>query len=124
MSAVLSIFPALQVERGLPDEYFVNSKEAAFTRMAARFRENTPEAAALRQLLPEILNTRAGWRLCAGRLQDGLRAPWRTALWLPGCSALPLIFQPRRLKPITTANLNISAGMESMPRNAGLLKWM
>ena len=35
---------------GLPDEYFVNSKEAAFTRMAARFRENTPEAAALRQL--------------------------------------------------------------------------
>lgn len=50
VSAVLSIFPALQVERGLPDEYFVNSKEAAFTRMAARFRENTPEAAALRQL--------------------------------------------------------------------------
>ena len=70
-----------QVERGLPDEYFVNSKEAAFTRMAARFRENTPEAAALRQLLPEILNTRAGWRLCAraaagrpARLEDSALA--------------------------------------------------
>ncbi len=50
VSAVRGIFPGLTPLRDLPDEYYANSKEAAFSRMAARFRENTGEAAALRLL--------------------------------------------------------------------------
>jgi len=50
VSAVGEIFPTLEPLRGLPDKYFANSEEAAFSRMAARFTENTEEAAALRLL--------------------------------------------------------------------------
>ena len=50
VNAVQNIFPGLRAESGLPDEYFANSREATFSRMAARFSENTPEAAALRLL--------------------------------------------------------------------------
>ena len=50
VSAVQEIFPTLEPLRFLPDEYFANSKEAAFSRMAARFTENTGEAGALRML--------------------------------------------------------------------------
>lgn len=50
VSAVKEIFPSLVPICSLPDEYFANSKEAAFSRMAAHFSENTPQAAALRLL--------------------------------------------------------------------------
>ena len=50
ISAVREIFPDLTPLCFLPDEYFANSKEAAFSRMAARFTENTGEAGALRLL--------------------------------------------------------------------------
>ena len=48
--AVREIFPNLEPLRHLPDEYFANSREAAFSRMAARFTENSGEAGALRLL--------------------------------------------------------------------------
>lgn len=50
VSAMLEIFPGMEALRDLPDEYFANSREAAFSRMAARFTENTGEAEALRLL--------------------------------------------------------------------------
>ncbi len=53
VSSLRAVFPTLREEKNLPDEFFANSMEAAFTRMAARFRENTPEAAALRKLFSE-----------------------------------------------------------------------
>ncbi len=68
VSAVRSVFPTLEPLRDLPDEYFANSREAAFSRMAARFTQNTGEAAALRQLFAgdsrmEALERAAGRRL-------------------------------------------------------------
>ncbi len=42
------VFPTLEPERDLPEEFFANSREAAFSRMAARWRERSPEAEALR----------------------------------------------------------------------------
>ncbi len=53
LSCVQAVFPDSRIQRALPDEYFANSREAAFSRMAARFRENTPQAAALRALFRE-----------------------------------------------------------------------
>lgn len=53
VSAVEEIFPKLEPLRDLPDAYFANSREAAFSRMAARFTENTGEAAALKKLFLE-----------------------------------------------------------------------
>lgn len=53
VSAVMGVFPSLRPERDLPDEYFANSREAAFSRMAARYGENSAEAAALRLLFQE-----------------------------------------------------------------------
>ena len=47
---LLSIFPTMQPLRDLPDEYFCSSREAAFSRMAARFTEQSGEAGALRAL--------------------------------------------------------------------------
>lgn len=44
------IFNSIERIKGLPDEYFANTKEAAFSRMAARFTENSSEAAAFRKL--------------------------------------------------------------------------
>ena len=43
------VFPTLEPERDLPEEFFANSREAAFSRMAARWRERSPEAEALRR---------------------------------------------------------------------------
>lgn len=67
VSAVKAVFPDLREEKDLPDEFFANSMEAAFTRMAARFRENTPKAAALRKLFSEEPRY-------AGKLEALLRA--------------------------------------------------
>ncbi len=53
VSGVRDVFPDLVPLRDLPDEYFANSGEAAFSRMAARFTENTGEAGALRLLFRE-----------------------------------------------------------------------
>ncbi len=53
ISAVREIFPTLEPLHALPDAYFANSEEAAFSRMAARFTENTGEAAAFRLLFSE-----------------------------------------------------------------------
>lgn len=50
VSGILSIFPAMKPLRDLPDEYFCSTREAAFSRMAARFTENSGEAGALRAL--------------------------------------------------------------------------
>lgn len=53
VSALLGMFPTLRPLRNLPDEYFANSKEAAFSRMAARFTAADGEAGALRQLFAD-----------------------------------------------------------------------
>lgn len=50
IAEIREVFPTLEPLRDLPDEYFANSREAAFSRMAARFTENSPEAEALRLL--------------------------------------------------------------------------
>ncbi len=48
VTQVRGIFPGLQPVTELPEAYFANSREAAFSRMAARWRENSPQAAALK----------------------------------------------------------------------------
>ena len=53
VAGVRGIFPGLEPERNLPEEFFANSREAAFSRMAARWRENSPQAEALRQFARE-----------------------------------------------------------------------
>lgn len=50
VTALLGIFPTLRPLRDLPDVYFANSKEAAFSRMAARFNQTDSASGALRQL--------------------------------------------------------------------------
>lgn len=70
VSAVREIFPTLEPMRFLPDGYFANSREAAFSRMAARFRENTGEAQALRLLFqndPEYAGRLEALERAAGR---------------------------------------------------------
>lgn len=53
VEGVLGAFPNLRPRRDLPDEYFANSRQAAFSRMAARWQENSPQAAALRRFVME-----------------------------------------------------------------------
>lgn len=53
VSGLMQLFPALQVEKNLPDEFFANTKEAAFARMAAKYQENTGESMALQRLFAE-----------------------------------------------------------------------
>lgn len=67
IAAVREIFPSLKVRRDLPDELFADTREAAFTYMAAHYRENTPAAAAYRALF-------AGREDYAGRLEALARA--------------------------------------------------
>lgn len=81
ISAVREIFPDLTPLCFLPDEYFANSKEAAFSRMAARFTENTGEAGALRLLFQgetEFEGRMAALDRAAGRspvrMEDGALA--------------------------------------------------
>lgn len=50
VNGIRGIFPELPVWTNLPAEYFANSREAAFSKMAALYRENTPESAALAAL--------------------------------------------------------------------------
>lgn len=53
VSAVRAVFPTLEPLHDLPREFFADSKEAAFSRMAACFKENTGEAAAYRLLFQD-----------------------------------------------------------------------
>lgn len=53
VTQVRGIFPTLRPQEDLPEAYFANSGEAAFSRMAARWRENSGEAAALREFAAE-----------------------------------------------------------------------
>ena len=50
VSGLLGIFPSLRPLRDLPDEYFANSREAAFSRMASRFTGTDGASGALRKL--------------------------------------------------------------------------
>lgn len=50
VSGLLGIFPSLRPLRDLPDEYFANSREAAFSRMASRFTGKDGTSGALRKL--------------------------------------------------------------------------
>lgn len=50
VTSLLGIFPTVKPQRDLPDHFFANTKEAAFSRMAARFTDEDGEAAALRAL--------------------------------------------------------------------------
>ena len=50
---LFAIFPTMRPLRDLPDEYFCSSREAAFSRMAARFTEQSGEAGALRALFAD-----------------------------------------------------------------------
>lgn len=50
VTGIEKIFSSIQRDKNLPDEYFANTREAAFSRMAARFTENSSEAAAFRKL--------------------------------------------------------------------------
>ncbi len=50
---VRGVFPTLRPEQELPESFFANSREAAFSRMAARWRERTPAAEALRRFVRE-----------------------------------------------------------------------
>lgn len=70
VSALLGIFPGLRPLRDLPDEFFANSREAAFSRMAARFTEADGASAALRELF-------AGDPAYRGRLEALERAAGR-----------------------------------------------
>lgn len=53
VSALLGIFPTLKPWKDLPGEYFANSRESAFSQMAARFTGTDGEAAAFRKLFEE-----------------------------------------------------------------------
>ncbi len=53
IAAVREVFPALVPLKDLPDEYYANSREAAFSRMAARMGERTAAAASFRALFAE-----------------------------------------------------------------------
>ena len=50
VTGLQSIFPGLRPWKNLPGEYFANSREAAFSRLAARFHAADGEAGALRLL--------------------------------------------------------------------------
>lgn len=51
IAGVRAVFPTLQPERGPGEAFFANSREAAFSRMAARWQEQSPAAEALRRFI-------------------------------------------------------------------------
>lgn len=78
VTAVRSIFQTLVPVVNLPDEYFANSKEAAFSRMAARFKENTPQAAAMREIFkadPDYTGRIEALERSAGQRPDRIESP-------------------------------------------------
>ncbi len=78
IAGVLAVFPTLQILHDLPGEYFANSREAAFSRMAACFTQPTAEAASLRQLFqgdPAYQGRMAALERAAGRREARLSDP-------------------------------------------------
>jgi ATP-dependent nuclease, subunit B len=52
--AISAIFPNLQPNQNLSISYYANTKEAAFSKMAAVLAENTPQAAALQKVFEDL----------------------------------------------------------------------
>lgn len=78
VTALLGIFPTLRPLRDLPDVYFANSKEAAFTRLAARFSQTDSASGALRQLFegdPVYRGRVVALERAAGRGEEQLEDP-------------------------------------------------
>ena len=78
VSALLGIFPTLRPLKNLPAVYFANSREAAFSRMAARFSGTDGEAAALRLLFqgdPAYQGRLEALERAAGRREERLTGP-------------------------------------------------
>ena len=78
VTALLGIFPTLRPLRDLPDVYFANSKEAAFSRMAARFNQTDRASGALRQLFegdPAYRGRVEALERAAGRGEEQLEDP-------------------------------------------------
>ena len=78
IAGVLAVFPTLEILHDLPGEYFANSREAAFSRMAACFTQPTAEAASLRQLFqgdPAYQGRMAALERAAGRREARLSDP-------------------------------------------------
>ena len=73
VTGVMGVFPNLRPVGDLPEEYISNSREAAFSRMAASWRENSPRAAALRKFVEEEgeFSDRLGALKRAGGLEFG-----------------------------------------------------
>lgn len=53
VEGIRGIFPTLKPLPEPSEDFYANSREAAFSRMAARWREDSPEAGALRQFIRE-----------------------------------------------------------------------
>lgn len=53
VAAVKEIFPTIQPLKDLPDEFFSNSPDSAFSRMAMRFSENSPKSGAYIKLFED-----------------------------------------------------------------------
>ncbi len=93
VTQVRGIFPGLEPVKDLPEAYFANSSQAAFSRMAARWRENSPQAAALREFA-------ASQEEFAGRLAALERAGGERAQRIEdSTSAQALYGQQLRLSP-------------------------
>ncbi len=78
IAGVRGVFPSLRPERDLPEDFFSCSREAAFSRMAFRWRENTPEAGALKQFVredPELSGRLGALERAAGRSPQRLTDP-------------------------------------------------
>ena len=78
IAGVRGVFPTLAPERGLPEDFFSCSKEAAFSRMAARWRENSPEAEALKKFIrgdSELSGRLEALERAAGRRPQQLTDP-------------------------------------------------
>lgn len=78
IAGVRGVFPTLAPERGLPEDFFSCSKEAAFSRMAARWREQSPEAEALKKFIrgdPELSGRLEALERAAGQRPQQLTDP-------------------------------------------------
>lgn len=78
IAGVRGIFPTLRPEPDPGEAFFANSREAAFSRMAARWRERTPAAGALRRFIredPEYAGRLEALERAAGSRQHRLTDP-------------------------------------------------
>ncbi len=78
VAGVRNVFPQLEPLSSLPEDYLANSKEAAFSRMALRWREDSPQAEALRQFIrqdPEYGGRVAALERAAGERPQRVEDP-------------------------------------------------